>query len=211
MMNRLNMNLYLWIVFIQNFHSSLSFSRKSILNNNDVKTPIYNRHVLYGIVKSKVAVLDGASFNALDAFLAAEGTSTGEKKMLPPSASRHGYCTVITAKMSKERIIGMKVEEEYNVDSLEKVMIGGGVEIYKDSMATIPKSISDDDAISTFAASLAGIHCAFHDPISPDDKIVKNVGGSSVDFVAEDEVLDKKDNRKAVVVGGGDYASFVSE
>ena len=168
---------------------------------------------LYGITKSQTAVLDGSSFNALDLFLAAEGKLTGSKPSRSNTKNRHGYCSVITVKLSNnKRVIGIKVDHAAttNSESLETVSIENGVEIYKDSMATIPDSISDDDAISTCVASLAAIHCAIHDPIRPDDKIVQNVGGSTETFVSAIETVTLQ-NKKAVVVGGSDYASFVAE
>ncbi len=168
-------------------------------------------HELHGITKSKTAILDGSSLNALDLFLTSEGSSTGEK--LPPLSRRnqHGYCNIITAKLpNNERIVGIKVDSNMkDSNTLEKMLIDGGVEVYKDSVAKIPNAISDDDAISTCIGSFL-IHCALHDPVYPDDKIVRNIGGSSVEFVSDLDISEKS-KRKAVVVGGGDYASFVAE
>lgn len=198
------------VLILQRFLPSIAFLSDSVVLSSKNR---FNHYALYGITKSKTAVLDGSSFNALDLFLFAEGTSTKANSGLysSPLDGRHGYCHVITAKMANnERVVGIKVEKEQEANSLEKVTIDDGVEIYKDSMATIPKSISDDDAISTCVASLAGIHCALHNPISPEDKVVKNVGGSSFDFVSDEDALDSG-KRKAVVVGGSDYASFLSE
>ena len=195
------------VVLSQKIETSVSFT--GLISNQNQRY----KHELCGITKSKVAVLDGSSFNALDAFLTAEGVTKSDVSNRNPSLNRHrhGFCSVITAKLTNnERIVGIRVEPDNKSDFLEKVIIEDGVEVYKDSLATIPKSISDDDAISTFVASLAGIHCSYYDPVSPEGTIVKNIGGSAENFVsAEESTNDAK--RKAVVVGGGDYACFVAE
>jgi hypothetical protein len=167
-------------------------------------------HELNGISKSQVAVLDGSSFNALDVFLTAEGKQSSNMN----STSRHGYCSVIVVRKSNnERVVAMRIVQngDYDDDHLEKVTIDDNIEVYKDSIATIPKSISDEDAISTCIASLVGIHCALYDPVCPDNTIVRNVGGSTETFISSDEVEEEMENKKAVVVGGGDYAAFVAE
>lgn len=189
---------------------SISFVTNSALLNPKKERFV---HELHGITKSKTAILDGSSLNALDLFLSSEGLSTGEKlSSLSRRNNQHGYCNIIAAKLpNNERIVGIKVDSNMNDSSntLEKMLIDGGVEVYKDSVAKIPNAISDDDAISTCIGSFL-VHCALHDPMYPDDKIVRNVGGSSVEFVSDVEAPDKS-KRKAVVVGGGDYASFVAE
>ena len=172
---------------------------------------------LYSVIKSRTAILDGSSFNALDAFLVAEGKSSSSSgSNLGVKTQKHGYCSVVTAKMpNNERVVGIRVDSfGQENENLEKVVVDNGVEIYKDSMATIPKSTSDDDAISTTIASMAGIHCALYNPILHDDKLVQNIGGSSEKFVSDDfSKIETStiDNKKAVVVGGGDFASFVAE
>ena len=182
-----------------------SFSLTSLNSNPNQR---YN-HELCGITKSKVAVLDGSSFNALDAFLLAEGIRKKDSSNRNDSLNRYGFCSVVTAKLNNERVVGIRVESYHDSD-LENVEIGDGVKIYKDSLATIPQSLSDEDAISTFVASLAGIHCSYYDPVSPDGTIITNIGGSSEIFLSAGDST-KDLNKKAVVVGGGDYASFVAE
>ena len=70
--------------------------------------------------------------------------------------------------------------------------------------------VSDEDAISTSFVALTGVHCAYHDPIREDEKIVQGIGGSEDSFIL-DSKESEKDEKKCVVLGGGDYAIFVSE
>ena len=178
--------------------------------NNLPSTHAHYNHKLQSVTKSQIAVLDGSSFNALDLFLAVEGKSSTNGR----SNAKHGYCSFVTAEVSKnERIIGIHVQTENRaeLDNLETITIDDGVEVYKDSSAIIPNSISDEDAISTAIAAITGIHCAIYNPTPINDKIVQNVGGSSENFVSSVTKSNNIDNKKAVVVGGGDYASFVAE
>lgn len=185
----------------------------------------HSSHELYSVSKTRTAVLDGSSFNALDLFLAAEGKSTGNpfrsntrNNNSPASSGHHGYCSIVTATLNNKRVIGIiankdgiiaKKDSRSSEALLNTVSIDDNVHVYKDSLASIPKSISDEDAISTCIASLA-IHCAIHDPVRPTDKIVENVGGSSESFVSSVEDTNEM-AKKVVVVGGGDYASFIAE
>ncbi len=169
------------------------------------------RHRLFSVTKSQTAILDGSSFNALDLFLAAEGNSPS---LIGNANKKHGVCSVVTAKLSNnERVVGILVEKHssQNNDRLETVLIDDGVEVYKDSLAKIPNSVSDEDAISTTIASLAGIHCAAYNPIPVDNKIVKNIAGSTENFMSSKRESATIENKKAVVIGGGDFASFVAE
>lgn len=182
-----------------------------------------NTHTkLYSVTKSQTVILDGSSFNALELFLAAEGNKASSSSNTNVGTKRHGYCSVVTVRLpTKERVVGIRVENDANNtptqnddtnSNLETVWIEDGVELYKDSMATIPDSISDEDAISTTIGSLTGIHCAAYNPIPLDNKVVKNIGGSAENFVSSEEKESiVVDNKKAVVIGGGDFASFVAE
>ena len=70
--------------------------------------------------------------------------------------------------------------------------------------------MSDEDSISTCVAALSGVHCSYFDPDRKEDKVVKGVGGSEDDFLLPDDHSSGIE-KKVVVIGGGDYASFIAE
>lgn len=94
------------------------------------------------------------------------------------------------------RIIGVEAPSSTDsasngdVSSQRIVSIGNDLQLYRDSIATLPKKLSDADAISTAATSLLGVHC------------------SNLPLTAED---DAKRRKKVVIVGGGDYAQFLAK
>jgi hypothetical protein len=92
---------------------------------------------------------------------------------------------------------------------------GKPVIIYTHSLAHIPSpSISDNVAISTYMASLTGIHCSVYDPEKSVDGIVSGIGGSNDEFVPDTNKSSQNDfvtNKHVVVMGGSDYASFLAE
>jgi len=170
---------------------------------------------LNAITKSQAVILDGSSLNTLHSYLVIEGISTGGN--IGPSNSNdrknvHGYCSIVTAKTkNNERFIGIladKADEKTN--HLDLTSIDDNVHVYTDSLATIPNFVSDEDAISTCAASLVGVHCSMHNPVPANDKIVQNIGGSDEVFESSVETEDEK-KKNIIVVGGGDYASFVAD
>jgi hypothetical protein len=155
---------------------------------------------LEAVSKRQVAVLDGAELYSVESFLATENGSTET----PPRSglARLGFLTVVAGTIAEDgkeedvgqRVVGIQIAGSSNADSDEGgIPLGGGINLYKDSVATIPQGISDTDAIATMMASLSAVHCAL--PIS------ENVGGST----------DVTVSGKAVVVGGGDYATFAAD
>ncbi|KAL7490228.1 hypothetical protein ACHAW6_016017 [Cyclotella cf. meneghiniana] len=102
-----------------------------------------------------------------------------------------GCVTFVTSQTSNGKCIGVLASSS---SSLE-VEQWEGIDVYKHTVAKIPVGISDNDAMSTAAACLVGIHCG-----APR---VVGVGGSG-----EEEGFY---SGKAVVVGGNEYASFLAE
>lgn len=90
---------------------------------------------------------------------------------------------------SNEKVLGIEMDANTCTDKTSLVQLDDNVYIHKDSMVIIPKGISDYDAISTASAALAGVYCSF----------------GAVD--------EKKSEapKKAVVLGGGDYACFIAK
>ena len=80
-----------------------------------------------------------------------------------------GYVTFVTSPTS----IGIRAIDQDNISDTVKTTTIDNEVVYTDTVATIPRGISEYDAISTAAASLVGIHCA--------GPKVTGVGGSTGD------------------------------
>ena len=78
--------------------------------------------------------------------------------------NKSGYMKFIISKnQNQERIIAVVVADtdvdtdvDTDTDSYTEI---DDVCVYTDSIATIPKDVSDEDAISTASAALCGVHC----------------------------------------------------
>ncbi len=105
--------------------------------------------------------------------------------------TKYGYMSVLTGKdEDNRRIVAMQCTESHDSEQSASSLV------YEDSIAVIPKQVSDEDAISTYIASLSSIVCAL--------PRVKNIGGG----VDEEAVTI---SGKAVVLGSGDLACFSAE
>ncbi len=156
---------------------------------------------LNGVKKRQTLILDGADFMSIASVLKAEGRldeSDSDQSIdtyeIPDRNA--GYMTFVTGTMEGdiegERILAIQKpksandgEQDANADANLDffVEMEEGTLVYKDSIATIPKSISDVDAISTAAAALSA-RCAYG-----------SEGGKC----------------RTVVLGGGDYACFLAK
>ena len=152
-----------------------------------------NSTPLQAIRKSQTAIFDGAELVSILSVLYQEELETSlkaaERTRIP--SSRAGYITFATGTPLNEadgndRIIGICESKEGG--SKELVQLDENVYIRKDSIAEIPNTISDADAISTATSALAGVRCTL--PISLDES---------------------HDNKKVVVLGGGDFACFIAK
>jgi thiol-disulfide isomerase/thioredoxin len=162
---------------------------------------------LSAVRKEQTAVYDGAEFVSILSFLLQEESSSStrsdrnprrlpfqdlENTSLPPK--RAGYLTFVcgTTLESDEdevrRVVGVKQveDEDPTVTNGCGVQVDEGVFLYADSVATIPKGITDADAISTAAAALCGVHCGM-------------------------PILDDGNLGTTVILGGGDYACFTAK
>lgn len=180
------------------------------------------------VAASQIAILDGSDLASLENFLRSEkspppispsSSSAAEgrvnKLRLGRGGDRIACCSIVTGSLtdgsnSNTRVVGIALEPSKTDITTSAVEIKGDggelISIYEDSMAHIPISISDSDAISTCAASLVGIHCAVHDPLM--SNIVTNVGGSKDEFVAP---MGDVSNKKIAIMGGGEYACFLAD
>ena len=108
---------------------------------------------LTAVSKTQVAALDGAEWESLQSVLMEQNMTT--KK----GFSQVGYMTVVTGTVAQDtRVVGIQAPPEQSQEVV--VELDPTTHIYASSMATIPKSVSDQDAITTLVASLVGVHCA---------------------------------------------------
>ena len=99
------------------------------------------------------------------------------------------------------RIVGVQKQVSNDNSSTEEddtIVLDTNVQIYKHTAAIIPQYISDNDALSTAAASLVGIHCALPNKV---DK----VGGSTL---SDTDVFY---SGRVVVMGGNELSCFFAE
>jgi len=175
------------------FVTPTSSSRATTFFGNNKSPQNRNGRALEAVSTQRVAVVDGPEWAWLQYF---QNQQEDEEKSTKKSLSKLGYMTVLagTTSANGDRVVGIQAtddDDNNNKDNL--VDLGNGMFIYKDSVATIPSNVNDDDAISTLVASLTGIHHAI-------PKIEK-VGGSGQTFISG----------KVVIMGGNDYAKFYAE
>jgi thiol-disulfide isomerase/thioredoxin len=174
------------------------------------------------ISREQLAILDGSNYNSFNAFISTEGVRKSdhknETKLSPKSEDEVGYCNVFVGHLDGKRIVGIRADHNCCSEGYEVIQTETSTtskipfSIYKDSIAELPASskiISDDDAISTFVAAMTAVHCAYHNPIRKEDKLVEGVGGSNDTFEADGST--RSERKSIVVMGGSDYASFIAD
>jgi hypothetical protein len=145
----------------------------------------YNLFSLNAVSKKKIAVIDGSEWISIQNYL-----------KLPPAPI--GKMTVVTGTTltTGDRVVGIEcpILHETGDSHDEIIMLSSNCQLYANSVASIPKDLKDDLAMSTLVASLSAIHCALPTRSS-------NIGGSKDEFQHQGRV---------VVVGGSEYACFVA-
>jgi hypothetical protein len=171
---------------------------------------------LLALKKKQTAIYDGPEFISIASVLAAQAEENGNRNnadaddedaeeeednntFYKVSSKRAGYVTFVTGTIKGEekgeRVIGIQVDPDSVTDEDFLVEIDEDIYVKKDSLAVIPKGISDEDAIYTASAALSGVYCSL-----PVDDLIG--GGSS---------STSNEKKKAVVLGGGDYACFAAK
>lgn len=138
------------------------------------------------IEQRQTFIVDGGELQSFLLHNDDEGAASAGR---PPEAGCLTFVTGTTPEDAR-RVIGVPKAVQVE-DATQR---GNTVEVYAHTLAAIPAAISDGDAMSTAAAAVVGIHCAIPK--------VEQVGGS------EDGVFY---SGKAVVMGGNDYADFISD
>lgn len=148
------------------------------------------------VTKRQIAIFDGAEFVSIASVLKAEGrfddliSSDGSIDIDEIPSKRAGYVSFVTGTLegdNNERILAVEKttsngKQKYDANSEVFVKMDDETLIYKDSITTIPKSISDSDAISTASAAFS-VRCAYG----------------------------RNRKCRSVVLGGGDYACFIAK
>ena len=119
---------------------------------------------LGAVSKRQTMILDGSELASLVAFIASEEASItpdvaarAEKKLNRVAALT---IAVGTAEDGR-RVVGVeRSPKEKGVLEEDLISLGDGTDVYLDSAATVPKAVSDADAISTAAAAMCSIHCS---------------------------------------------------
>ena len=141
----------LLLLLLINIHPSASFQQPSL----SFKT--HHRHQSDTIrlhANKQTYLYDGGE---LQSFFINNKPSDNNVISLPRGGvDTVGYVTFVAS----STLIGIQaVDQDINSSTVETSTIDNEV-VYSDTIATIPRGISDHDAISTAAASLVGIHCA---------------------------------------------------
>jgi len=139
-------------------------------NNNNNSRRINNNHLMVGCL----TLVTGTTTTDADADTAPSRRIVGVQKQVSNDNS--------------------SIEEENN----DTIVLDTNTQIYKHTAASIPQSISDNDALSTAAASLVGIHCALPNKVDM-------VGGSTL---SDTDVFY---SGRVVVMGGNELACFFAE
>mmetsp|Transcript_2977 Transcript_2977/g.6416 ORF Transcript_2977/g.6416 Transcript_2977/m.6416 type:complete len:700 (+) Transcript_2977:284-2383(+) len=191
---------------------------------------------LHALSKRRVAILDGAELCSIETYLAEEGSDDdgNSNAELPPrsggmSVPRLGYLSVVagtttsagvsaggsggqSTESNERRVVGVELPRGTQETATDNtISLGNNINLYPNSVATIPPGVSYDDAISTMIASLSGVHCAV--------PTLEEVGGAAASTAGEgEEKGDEGESNngvfvggKVVVLGGGEYATFVAD
>lgn len=144
---------------------------------------------LTSVGRSQFAVFDGAEWNSVKSKLRDQQQQTSQSSPSTSSSpsTKYGYMRVLTGKdENNRRLVAMQC-----IDS------DGSSVVYEDSVAAIPNQVSDEDAISTYIASLSAIVCAL--------PRLENIGGGG------NESSTTISTGKVVVLGSGELACFSAE
>ena len=205
------MKMMLWSFALMTLLSSLhrqdaasSFTAYALSTASSSSATSLPTMPLSSISSTQKAIIDGAEWLSIQLLLQQEGKIPLPNSLVTPSSktprrpggpfTKYGAMTVVTGmNENKERVIGISSSSSSSEGSS-----ASNNEIYVDSVAYMPKSISDSDAIQTYISSIASVHCML--------PRINEIGGTSnVDFTISD-----KDSTKIVIVGGGELACYAA-
>lgn len=155
---------------------------------------------LQAVSKQKLSLIDGPELSSLQSFLFQEGTIDENplKQIFRGNNDRKvGFMNIATGTIKDDgrQVVGIVAPPGIDCDEGDFVCLDDKTFLFSDSIADIPTGVSEDDAMATLSASLAGVHCAI-------PRLQKVGGGDDSDG----QVFGK-----VVIVGGSDYAAFLAE
>jgi len=153
--------------------SSHGLSSPVVRSSTRRTTPPYSSLPLAAVSQSQVAALDGAEWVSLQMHLM-------ERHQIPRGRfSDVGSMTIVTGTTdNNERVVGIQADS--TSENEDTIALDGSTAIYKDSMATIPPKVSEQDAMTTLLGALVGVHCVLPK--------VEHVGGSDHDSFVSGKV-----------------------
>lgn len=161
---------------------------------------------LSAVTKIQTVIIDGSELSSLQRFKDKNSDNGYENKSLQTPSSLNsndpvGFYAVAVGSLQDSpgsRIIGV-VSPDGDTEH-EILSLSPQINIYSSSLATIPSSVTDTDAISTLINSMVGVHCSFVSRLEA-------VGGSEDVF----DIDTSETPQKVVVVGSSDLACFIAE
>jgi len=161
---------------------------------------------LSAVTKIQTVIIDGSELSSLQRFKDKNSDNGYENKSLQTPSSLNsndpvGFYAVAVGSLQDSpgsRIIGV-VSPDGDTEH-EILSLSPQINIYSSSLATIPSSVTDTDAISTLINSMVGVHCSFVSRLEA-------VGGSEDVF----DIDTSETPQKVVVVGSSDLACFIAD
>lgn len=155
---------------------------------------------LNAVTQRQVAIYGAAELHSIEYFSSGKN-GKGDQSAFDTTNKKYGTlgCSIVVAgnilgtDQINRRVVGVQVSALRDIEDSEILSLDSDTKLYTDSVAFIPSSISDFDAIATYVSALVSVHCVL--------PTVRQVGGSNDDFICCNNV---------VVVGGSDYAIFAA-
>ena len=170
------------------------FSCQALSSSPSSSTSTIPTAELSSVGRSQFAVLDGAEWNSVNTVLREQRRQASKSSTPAPRSAptKYGYMNVVTGRdQDNNRVVAMQCICD-DAPQEESPSI-----VYEDSIALIPKQISDEDAMSTYISSLSAIYCALPQ--------MEKIGEGNK------ESMKKISTGKVVVLGSGDLACFSAE
>ena len=170
------------IYVVESFQSISSIStprqqtERRVLTKSSSSYTTQSTTSINAVSQQQSFILDGGEFQS---FLLHNNNNNNNENNNIDRSKKVGCLSLATGTDdSSRRIIGVVKSPSDDTNSYETISLLSNnidIEIYTHTIAQIPQSISDKDALSTAAAALVGIHCAIPK--------VDSVGGGGSDEI----------------------------
>jgi thiol-disulfide isomerase/thioredoxin len=153
-----------------------------------------------GNVLQQTMAIDGAEWLSLRTkLLQQQSTDNSDASSSPYARTKLGVCTAVTGTVQGQRVVGlMSATDRATTTAKNTVPLDhdSTMHIYSESLARIPDTVSEQNALWTLLQSIVLIHC-----VRP---VEANVGGSA------SAVLSPSSSLHVVVVGGNPDTALVA-